>query len=191
MRRFIAVVLASLLVFASTPLTSAAAKSTGTITGVAKVHRGPAARRPFRTSAKRQNRRRGRDGDDQRHRQLCRPESRSGQLRGRDRRHRRKDCRHERDCHRRRGKHCIVGGDGSLDRARWRCQWPCPYRSSRRRQRRGNHRRHRGHHRRRGQPVTIVRPLTSSHAKHCFVLPSPAAFRIEQIRLFAALAALP
>ena len=36
MRRFIAVVLASLLVFASTPQTSAAAKSTGTITGVAK-----------------------------------------------------------------------------------------------------------------------------------------------------------
>jgi hypothetical protein len=36
MRRFIAVVLASLLVFATTPLTSAAAKSTGTITGIAK-----------------------------------------------------------------------------------------------------------------------------------------------------------
>ena len=36
MRRFIAVVLASLLVFASTPRTSAAAKSTGTITGVAR-----------------------------------------------------------------------------------------------------------------------------------------------------------
>ena len=40
MRRFIAVVLASLLVFASTPLTSAAAKSTGTITGVAKATAG-------------------------------------------------------------------------------------------------------------------------------------------------------
>ena len=36
MRRFIAVVLALLLVFASTPRTSAAAKSTGTITGVAR-----------------------------------------------------------------------------------------------------------------------------------------------------------
>ena len=36
MRRLIAVVLASLLVFASTPRTSAAAKSTGTITGVAR-----------------------------------------------------------------------------------------------------------------------------------------------------------
>ena len=36
MRRLIAVVLASLLVFAGTPLTSAAAKSGGTITGVAR-----------------------------------------------------------------------------------------------------------------------------------------------------------
>jgi len=36
MRRLITVVLASLLVFAGTPLTSAAAKSTGTITGVAR-----------------------------------------------------------------------------------------------------------------------------------------------------------
>ena len=36
MRRFIAVALASLLVFAGTPLTYAAAKSTGTITGVAR-----------------------------------------------------------------------------------------------------------------------------------------------------------
>ena len=36
MRRFIAVVLTSLLVFASTPRTSAAAKSSGTITGVAR-----------------------------------------------------------------------------------------------------------------------------------------------------------
>ena len=81
---------------------------------------GPAARRSFRASAKRQNRRRGGDDDDQRHRQLCRPESRSGQLRGRDRRHRRKDCRHERDCHCRRGRHCIVGCNGSVDRARRR-----------------------------------------------------------------------
>ena len=40
MRRFIAVVLASLLVFASTPLTFAAAQSTGTITGVAKASAG-------------------------------------------------------------------------------------------------------------------------------------------------------
>ena len=40
MRRFIAVVLASLLVFASTPLTFAAAQSTGTITGVAKATAG-------------------------------------------------------------------------------------------------------------------------------------------------------
>ena len=100
-----------------------------------EVHCGPAARRPFRTSAKRENRRRGRNGDDQRQRQLCRPESRSGQLRGRDRRHRRKDCRHERDCHRRRGKHCVVDGHGSLDRARWRYgHRPCRY--SRRRRRR-------------------------------------------------------
>src|SRR4029453_6522021 len=36
MRRFIAVVLASLLVFAGMPRTSAAGKATGTITGVAK-----------------------------------------------------------------------------------------------------------------------------------------------------------
>src|SRR5262245_17997740 len=36
MRQFIAVVLASLLVFAGTPRTSAAARSTGTITGVAR-----------------------------------------------------------------------------------------------------------------------------------------------------------
>jgi hypothetical protein len=36
MRRFIAVVLASLLVFAGTPPTFAAARSTGTITGVAR-----------------------------------------------------------------------------------------------------------------------------------------------------------
>ena len=36
MRRFIAVILTSLLVFASTPRTFAAAKSTGTITGVAR-----------------------------------------------------------------------------------------------------------------------------------------------------------
>ena len=36
MRRFIALVLVSLLVFASTPRTSAAAKSPGTITGVAR-----------------------------------------------------------------------------------------------------------------------------------------------------------
>ena len=36
MRRLIAVVLASVLVFAGTPLASAAAKSTGTITGVAR-----------------------------------------------------------------------------------------------------------------------------------------------------------
>ena len=40
MRRFIAVVLASLLVFASTPLTFAAAQSTGTITGVARATAG-------------------------------------------------------------------------------------------------------------------------------------------------------
>ena len=40
MRRFIAVVLASLLVFASTPVTFAAAQSTGTITGVAKASAG-------------------------------------------------------------------------------------------------------------------------------------------------------
>ena len=40
MRRFIAVALASLLVFAGTPLTFAAAQSTGTITGVAKASAG-------------------------------------------------------------------------------------------------------------------------------------------------------
>ena len=40
MRRFIAVVLAALLVFASTPVTFAAAQSTGTITGVAKASAG-------------------------------------------------------------------------------------------------------------------------------------------------------
>jgi hypothetical protein len=40
MRRFIAVVLASLLVFAGTPRSSAAAKSTGSITGVAKTTAG-------------------------------------------------------------------------------------------------------------------------------------------------------
>ena len=40
MRRFLAVVLASLLVFASTPRMSAAAQSTGTITGVAKATAG-------------------------------------------------------------------------------------------------------------------------------------------------------
>ena len=40
MRRFIAIVLASLLVFASTPVTFAAAQSTGTITGVAKASAG-------------------------------------------------------------------------------------------------------------------------------------------------------
>jgi hypothetical protein len=40
MRRFIAIVLASLLVFAGTLPTSAAAKSTGTITGVAKATSG-------------------------------------------------------------------------------------------------------------------------------------------------------